>query len=225
MRIPFAIVGSLLGAAALSAGSITGTVAAKGPEGAPAASASAGEYQSRRYSLAERIDYGHLRDFVVYIDQPVAGGAPPPEVTITQRDVSFDPSLRPIPVGTKVLWPNKDEIFHNVFSTSDAKPFDLGLYTKDQRVPELTFDQVGRVDVYCSIHSKMHCIILVLPSRFIAVTDARGRYVLPDVPPGTYKVTAWHDRLPPQSRMVTVPAEGAAPKADFILGLGDLPKY
>ncbi len=222
MKIILAISGCLLGATGLVAGSITGTVTARGPEGAPAASGG-GEYQSHRYSLAERIDYDHLQDFVVYIDQAV-GGDPAARATVTQRNVSFDPPLLAIPVGTRVLWPNKDDIFHNVFSMSDAMPFDLGLYTKDQKVPELTFSQLGRVDVYCSIHAKMHCIILVLPSRFIARSDARGRFVLPDVPPGTYRVTAWHDRLPPQSKTVTVSAEGAQ-KVDFVLGLANLPKY
>jgi plastocyanin len=222
MKIILAIGSCLLGATGLLAGSITGTVSAKGPEGAPAVSAG-GEYQSHRYSLAEKIDYEHLQDFVVYIDQAVDGDAGA-KATITQRNVSFDPPLLAIPVGTKVLWPNKDEIFHNVFSMSDAKPFDLGLYTKDQKVPEITFDQPGRVDVYCSIHAKMHCIILVLPSRFIAKSDARGRFALTDVPPGTYKVTAWHDRLPPQSKTVTVAAAGAQ-KLDFVLGLAALPKY
>jgi plastocyanin len=224
MKTLLAISCCLLGAAGLSAGSITGTVSARGPEGAPAGSAGGGEYQSRRYSLAERVDYDHLHDFVVYVDQAVEGGGPAREVTITQRNVSFDPPLLAIAVGTKVLWPNKDEIFHNVFSTSDAMPFDLGLYTKDQRVPELTFDKLGRVDVYCSIHSKMHCIILVLPCRFFATSDARGRYVLADLPPGTYRVTAWHDRLPPQTATVTVPAAGEVRK-NFTLGLANLPKY
>jgi plastocyanin len=211
-----------LGAAGLSAGSITGTVTAKGPE--VAASSGGGEYQSHRYSLAERIDYDHLQDFVVYIDQAVAGGSAPADPrTVTQRNVSFEPHVLPIAVGTKVLWPNKDDIFHNVFSMSDAMPFDLGLYTKE-RVPLLTFDKVGRVDVYCSIHSKMHCIILVLPNRFFALSDAHGRYAITNVPPGTYRLTAWHELLPPKVATVVVPAEGVT-KADFVLGLSELPKY
>jgi hypothetical protein len=127
-------------------------------------------------------------------------------------------------VGTKVLWPNKDEIFHNVFSMSDTMPFDLGLYTKDEKPKVLTFDKVGRVDVYCSIHSKMHCIILVLPCRFFAKTDARGRYSIENVPPGTYKLTAWQELVPPRSQQITVPAAGGV-AVNFILGFADLPKY
>ena len=223
MRILIAAGFLCLGAAGLSAGSITGMVTAKGPE--VAAASGGGEYQSHRYSLAERIDYDHLQDFVVYIDQAVEGGGAPAEPAVVyQHNVSFEPKVLPIAVGSKVAWPNKDDIFHNVFSLSDAMPFDLGLYTKDQAAPVLTFDKVGQVDVYCSIHSKMHCIILVLPSRYFALTDARGRYVIAGVPPGSYRLTAWHERLPKKTIPVTVPAEGLN-HVDFKLGFGDLPKY
>src|SRR6185312_3611754 len=154
-----AILGFAALAASAPAGTLTGTVAARGPAGAQAA-ASDGAYASHRYRLAERVDYDHLADFVVSIDQAVddPSAPPPPDLTVTQRNVSFEPHVLPIVVGTTVRWPNKDTIFHNVFSMSDAKPFDLGMYTKE-KVPELKFDQVGRVDVYCSIHSQMHCII------------------------------------------------------------------
>jgi plastocyanin len=212
-----------LGAGVLSAGDIVGTVTAHGP--AVAAPSGGGEYQSRRYSLAERIDYAHLQDFVIYIDQPVAeAGAPERPATVTQHDVSFEPHVLPIVVGQKVRWPNQDAIFHNVFSMSDAKAFDLGLYTQD-RVPEILFDQVGRVDVYCSIHAKMQCIILVLPSPYFAKSDARGRYVIRHVPAGTYALKAWQERLPPSRRReIVVPAVGEV-RMDFALGLGELPKY
>ncbi|RFC45281.1 MAG: Carboxypeptidase regulatory-like domain-containing protein, partial [Verrucomicrobia bacterium] len=54
--------------------------------------------------------------------------------------------------------------------------------------------------------------------------DAKGRFVLKDVPPGTYKVRAWHERFPSQTKTVVVPAAGEV-RVDFALGLGDLPKY
>jgi hypothetical protein len=91
-------------------------------------------------------------------------------------------------------------------------------------VPELTFDEVGRVDVFCAIHTKMHCIILVVPNPHFALADARGRFVIKDVPAGTYKLRAWHERLPSQTHEVVVPAEGEV-QVDFTLGVGQLPKY
>ena len=217
---------ALAAAAPGLAGTIVGSVRAAPPAGAPEAAGGAGAYDSRRYKFAERIDYEHLRDFVVYIDQPVAAAspvAPKLAAVTTQRDASFDPHVLPVEVGTVVRWPNDDDIYHNVYSDSPAAEFDLKFYKKE-KVPEVTFDQVGRVDVYCAIHSKMHCIVLVLPNAFFARADAKGRFVIKDVPAGTYKLRAWHERFPSQVREIVVPADGEV-HIDFTLGLGDLPKY
>ncbi|MDO8543281.1 MAG: carboxypeptidase regulatory-like domain-containing protein [Opitutaceae bacterium] len=206
------------------AGSIAGTVRAA-PPALAANGAGAGAYESRRYKFVEKIDYDRLRDFVVYIDQVVPGAAEAPAekvVTTTQKDANFEPHVLPVAVGTTVLWPNEDDIFHNVFSMSDPAPFDLGYY-KREKVPKVTFERPGRVDVHCAIHTKMHCIILVVPNRFFAKADEKGRFTIAEVPPGTYKVRAWHERFPSKVLGVVVPPAGAA-KVDFVLSLGDLPK-
>jgi plastocyanin len=227
-RFLFAALIAALAGPVLSAGTITGTVRGAPPKGAAAAEGEGGgAYDSRRYKYVEKIDYDHLRDFVVYIDQDVpganGGGPALATVTTTQRDANFEPHVMPVAVGTTVRWPNEDDIFHNVFSMSDAKQFDLGYYKKE-RTPDIVFDKVGQVDVFCAIHSKMHCIILVVPNRYFAKADAQGRFTIPDVPPGTYKVKAWHERLPAKVQTIVVPASGEV-KADFVLSLGDLPKY
>lgn len=163
---------------------------------------------------------------MIYLEQAVpaaASVAPQQAAVTTQRDASFDPHVLPIAVGTTVRWPNDDDIYHNVYSESEVKSFDLKFY-KREKVPEVVFDQVGRVDVFCAIHAKMHCIVLVLPNAYFARADAKGRFVLKDVPPGTYKVRAWHERFPSQTKTVVVPAAGEV-RVDFALGLGDLPKY
>jgi plastocyanin len=225
-----ALVVALAALPAAIAGTITGTVRATPP--APAAEPpGGGAYESRRYKYVEKIDYDHLQDFVVYVDQSVPGPAPAgtangpvlATVTTTQKDANFEPHVLPVAVGTTVRWPNEDDIFHNVFSMSEAKQFDLGYYKKE-RVPEIVFDQAGVVDVFCAIHTKMHCVILVVPSRFFAKADERGRFTIGNVPAGTYKVTAWHERFPKKTLEVVVPATGDA-KVDFTLSLGALPKY
>jgi len=203
-------------------GTITGIVAAKGPPAALEGPAGGG-YKSRRYKFAERVDYEHLQDFVVYIDQSMGETKPGSVATITQRDVSFEPHVLPIVVGSVIRWPNADEIFHNVFSMSEVHSFQLGNYLKEQ-VPNVRFDRVGQVDVFCSIHSKMHCIILVLPCPYFAKVDANRRYTITGVPAGTYRLKAWQERMPPQTRSVTVPADGEV-QVDFTLGFAELPKY
>ena len=209
-----------------SAGTITGTVRAQGAEPATTGSGG-GAYASRRYKFVERVDYDQLRDFVVYIDQalPNAPFTPPKEpATIRQKDAMFVPHILPVLVGTTVEWPNVDDIYHNVFCMAETKPFDLGLYNSETPPKRIVFDKPGQADVFCSIHTKMHCIVLVLTNPYFALVDEKGRFTLPNVPAGTYQVRAWHERVPGQTLTVTVPAEGEV-AVEFTLGMAALPKY
>jgi plastocyanin len=209
-------------ASTAEAGTITGTVKA---QGAPEAAGGGGgdKYASRRYKFVERVDYARLTDFVVHIDLVPDQPPPPAQATVVQKDATFEPRVLPVAVGTTVLWPNEDDIYHNVYSMSDPKEFNLSLYSAKEPAPAVTFDRTGRVDVFCSIHTKMHCIVLVLPNPWFAVTDARGRYVIRNVPAGTYKLRAWHERLPSATKEIIVLEEGEV-TMDFILGLEALPR-
>ena len=214
------LAGLLAGVA--SAGTVTGTVRAEGKAGATEAAAG-GRYESRRLKFAQRVDYSALKDFVVYLEGPVTNMAPPkPRQVVIQKDAVFTPHVMAVQVGTTIEWPNADDIYHNVFSFSDAKPFDLGLYKDD--VKKVTFDRAGRVDVFCSIHANMHCIILVLDTPHFATTDEQGRFELTDVPAGTYRLVAWHERLPPRKLELTVPADGVV-TSSVTLGITGLPEY
>ncbi len=215
---------ALAGATTGKAGSIVGTVKALPPPTPPGGGSGGGSYESRRYKFVEKIDYDSLRDFVVYIDQVVPGAPSASSMAAavtTQRDASFDPHVLPIQVGTTVRWPNDDDIYHNVYAQSDVAEFDLGFY-KQEKVPEQKFDQVGRVDVFCAIHTKMHCIVLVLPNPYFATANAKGRFEIKNVPAGTYKLRAWHERFPSQTRQVVVPPEGEV-HVEFSLGAGQPP--
>src|SRR3954470_939282 len=196
------------------AGTIFGAVKAQPkPELAAAAGAGGGKYDSRQFKFVETVKYDQIKDFVVYIEGAMTNltfATPSKEVVtekVTQKDAMFHPHVMPVVVGTEVRWPNKDDIFHNVFSISDAKNFDLGLY-KDPEIGKVTFDKAGRVDVFCSIHSRMNCVILVLKNPFFAATDGKGAYRIPNIPAGTYKVKAWHERLPGQVKEITIPEDG-----------------
>lgn len=210
----------------LSAGTIVGTVQARGAQ-EESGDANGGAYASRRYKFVERVDYSQLRDFVVHVDQPFPGATfnpPAKPAVIQQKDASFVPHVLPVLLGTTVEWPNLDEIYHNVFCMAETKPFDLGLYNSEQPPKRVVFDQPGQADVFCSIHTKMHCIVLVLTNPYFAATDDRGRFVIRDIPAGTYKLRAWHERLPAQTKEVVVPATGEV-RVDFEMGIAGLPKY
>jgi len=212
------------------AGTLVGTVRAEGKPGTDEAG-SGGHYASHKYRFAERVDYTELHDFVVYLDGPVGGKPTPPAEPvsvntsrITQKGAEFKPHVLPVVVGTTVEWPNNDDIYHNVFSMSEAKPFDLDLYKGNPPEKRVTFDKAGRVDVFCSIHANMHCVVLVLENPYYAATDDHGHYLIPQVPAGTYRLKAWHERLPSQVQEITVPETGEV-KTDFVLGIKNLPKY
>jgi plastocyanin len=210
------------------AGTITGTVRAQGKAGADAGAA-VGKYDSRQFKFVERVNYNEMRDFIVYIEGKVGTNSTAPEkpaqiVTsrVSQKGAMFSPHVLPVMVGTTVEWPNNDDILHNVFSASQPNDFDLGLY-KNPEIGRWTFKTPGRVDVFCSIHTRMSCIVLVLKNPYFAVTNERGVYSIAGVPPGTYELKAWHERLPSQVKEITVSEQGDV-KVDFTLGITNLPK-
>ena len=118
-------------------------------------------------------------------------------------------------MGTTVDFPNSDRTYHNVFSLSKARRFDLGRYGRGQS-KSVRFDRPGVVRVFCDIHSHMSAFILVFAHRFFAVTDAEGRYRIDGLPPGAYTVVAWNDGQERETRTVQV-NEGAATELDFVV--------
>jgi plastocyanin len=158
------------------------------------------------------------RRSVVYLD-PAPRAAfdtrDEPRVRMDQRNETFVPHVLAIVAGTTVDFPNNDLTFHNVFSLSKAKTFDLGRYAAGQS-KSVRFDRPGIVRVFCEIHAHMSAYILVFSHRYFAVTDENGRYRIPNVPPGTYSIVAWHETMTPVTRRVTV-TDGET-DASFVLG-------
>jgi plastocyanin len=129
---------------------------------------------------------------VVYLD----GSFPKPIAQATkqiaQKDLAFLPSLLPVQVGTRVEFPNLDDTYHNIFSYSPAKRFDLGRYRPDERpIPSEVFDTPGLVTLRCDIHEHMRGLLLVLNTPYFVVTDAQGRYRLTGLPSGHFTLKAW----------------------------------
>ncbi len=165
------------------------------------------------YHPAER------RRAVVYFDtapQPAFEETVPEHVTMKQEHETFVPHVLAIRVGTVVDFPNADPFFHNVFSLSKTRQFDLGRYSRGHS-KSVRFDEPGIIRVFCDIHSHMSAFILVFAHRFFAVTDDQGRYRIDRVPPGTYTVTAWYEGVAEQSRQVDIPETGGFVDADFSL--------
>lgn len=156
--------------------------------------------------------HGLASDAVVYVEHVPAGvdsalathGANP---TLAQKNQAFEPRVLAVAVGTAVDFPNLDPIYHNVFSLSPAKRFDLGKYPRGH-FKTVVFDKVGLVNVYCDIHSNMEAFVRVLPHHVFARPADDGSFALPDLPPGRYLLRVWHPDLPEASQSVDVPASG-----------------
>jgi plastocyanin len=112
---------------------------------------------------------------------------------IGQKDFQFLPAVVAVQRGTTIEFPNLDEDYHNVFSYSKAKRFDLGRYRKDESPPAQRFEQPGLIKLYCEIHEHMRGNILVLDTPYFYKTDDSGRYRLENLPPGQFVLKAWLD--------------------------------
>jgi plastocyanin len=132
---------------------------------------------------------------VVYLEGSFPKPAKLPTKEVAQKDLAFVPALLPVQVGTKVEFPNKEkDTYHNIFSYSPAKRFDLGRYRPDEKpVPFQIFDVAGLVTLRCDIHEHMRGLILVLATPYFAVTDESGHFKLSGLPAGHYTLKAWID--------------------------------
>ncbi|HEY3659687.1 MAG TPA: carboxypeptidase regulatory-like domain-containing protein [Candidatus Udaeobacter sp.] len=152
--------------------------------------------QAKRYEIVTKA--GVLSTLpplaVVYLDGNFPRPASLPTKEVAQRDLTFIPVLLPIEVGTKVQFPNLDDQYHNIFSYSPAKRFDLGRYRPDERpIPSVTFDKAGLVTLRCDIHEHMRGLILVLNTPYFVMTDTAGRFRLDKLPAGRYTLKSWID--------------------------------
>ena len=152
---------------------------------------------------------------IVYLEGALAKGNSRQSVQIRQKEMNFIPTLLAIEVGTKVEFPNEDETYHNIFSYSPAKRFDLGRYRPDERpIPSVVFDKAGLVTLRCDIHEHMRGLILVLETPYFTTTDPDGHFRLTGLPAGHYTLKAWIDSRTTREKPVEVKA-GAPLPVDF----------
>jgi plastocyanin len=116
------------------------------------------------------------------------------KAVMDQRNKRFSPRVLPVLVGTTVDFPNNDNTWHNVFSKSEAREFDLGLYPSGQS-RSVTFDKPGVVRILCNVHPRMEAYILVQGHPHFSAADSRGNYRVDAVPLGKYRLEVWHPEL------------------------------
>jgi plastocyanin len=178
-------------------------------------------YPTRAVGPSDAKPSPEMKNVVVYLkDAAFRGALPPRRAELHQAHEAFVPHVLTITRGSTVDFPNDDPIFHNVFSLSSAASFDLRRYPQGERRSQV-FAKAGIVKVYCHIHSHMSATILVLDHPYYTVPADSGAFDLSNIPPGTYTIVGWHERVGERTDTVTV-ERGKATTIDLRLPVEDV---
>ena len=197
---------------ATSAGVVRGTLhvpAAK--TDTPAMNAYPG--QANSMAMCPPVTHGLVTDAVVYVEtvparvESTLAAMPAATPKLAQKGQTFVPRVVAVAAGSAVDFPNMDPIYHNVFSLSPARRFDLGKYPQGSS-RRVEFRKPGLVNVFCEIHSDMAAYVLVLPNHAFTRPTTAGDFRLPDLPAGSYKLHVWHPDLGDQVMNLDVPESG-----------------
>jgi len=146
---------------------------------------------------------------VVYLEADNAPAATRVIATLNQTGQRFEPEMIVVPAGSSVSFPNSDPIFHNVFSLSKTKAFDLGFYP-ERETRLVKFNKPGVVQVFCHLHPDMNATILVVPNAWYTRPTENGAFTFSSIPPGTYQVVVWHQSAGFFSKRIQVSEKGVA---------------
>ena len=197
--------------AAQAPGSVRGRVSI----GIPVTAKRATSTYSRSVPTVALAPESELRHVVVYVKDAPKTSVAPMRAEIHQRSENFVPRVVAVTVGSIVDFPNDDPIYHNVFSLSRTKTFDLGRFPKGKSRGE-RFDKAGVVKVFCQIHSHMSATVMVFDHPWFAIPDEQGTFDLSGVPAGVHQITAWHERLGDTTLQLRV-EPGRPATLDFVL--------
>jgi hypothetical protein len=178
-------------------------------------------YQPRSVANHDSVSIPEIKNVVIYLkDIKFKGQLPVSRQEIRQEHEAFVPRVVAVTRGSTIDFPNADPFFHNVFSLSSASTFDLGRYPMG-RQKSATLSNAGLVKVYCHIHSQMSASILVLDHPYFTMPDLNGSFTIPNVPPGTYTIVGWHERIGERAGVVSV-KPGASASIEISLPVEDL---
>lgn len=157
-----------------------------------------------------------VKDAVVTL-RPASGAAAAAPIKFTwpysvaQQNISFNPFVLIVPVGSNVTFPNKDNVRHHVYSFSPAKKFELKLYGRDES-RSVVFDKAGVVALGCNIHDQMIAYVVVVDTPYAAKTGADGIALIRNAPSGSAAMTVWQPYMKTArnqvAKTIAVPAAG-----------------
>ncbi|MCF7840581.1 MAG: hypothetical protein K9N22_07375, partial [Candidatus Marinimicrobia bacterium] len=179
-------------------------------------------YARTRYAKpsAPKLKPNEITEVVLFIpNQPAFHTTPmvPDTFVIEQRNMQLIPHMLVIPVGSVVSFPNRDDVFHNIFSLSPTKRFDLGRFPEGES-RQVMFDKPGVVKIFCDIHAEMNAIVYVTDTPVYTRPDGAGNFEVSGIPPGKYDLHIWHDLIDQTSVPVDLTQDDVT---NLTLNLGD----
>src|SRR6185295_3606517 len=195
-----------------------GTHAAARPAASPAAAAAPAPRRivERTATITGRVQVAGGSPGEIYVQNARGASARARTMSIEQKDKQFVPAVAVVQKGTTVTFPNRDAVFHNVFSPTLPHPFDLGSYRAGDTPRSVALTSPGVVvDVFCNIHSGMRAQVLVVPNSLYTRVSADGTFRIENVPVGARKLVAWGPRIKLAQQLVEVAPNGAEVRFDL----------
>jgi len=176
-------------------------------------------HKGRVYDESEVVNpNGTLANVFVYVKTGLEGKtfeAPSTPATIDQKGCWFTPRVIGIQVGQPLSVVNSDPVTHNIHPLAQInREWNHSQGAGDEPLSRKFTKPEVLIRVKCNIHSWMHAFIGVAENPYYAVSDDRGAFTIPNLPPGEYTLEAVHEKLGTQDQKITVTAKGAV-TADF----------
>ncbi len=152
-----------------------------------------------------------LRNVVVYISSDIAENSPAPSspATFDQQGCHYTTHVLAVRIGQEIKISNSDPFSHNIHPLAKINREWNKMQLPGTPPFSYAYDHEEFIPIKCNIHPWMRGYFAVLKTSHFAVTDDDGRFSLPDLPPGHYTVTAWHETYGAQSKEITVTAGGS----------------
>ena len=159
-------------------------------------------------------DGGTFGNVFIYIKDGLDGydfPAPTGSVELDQKGCRYLPHIFGIQAGQTLAILNSDPTLHNIHALPANNPeFNTGQPIQGMRTEQRFENPEIMVPFKCDVHGWMNAYAGVVDHPYFAVTAADGAFQMPNVPPGTYTLEAWHEKLGTQTQSVTVDASGTA---------------
>jgi plastocyanin len=219
VALPVSVAAQYVGEDVKDGGTISGTVKFKGSAPAPKKLDVSKDQEvcakTPKLDQSLVVKDGNLANAVVTIADIKKGKKiDTKKVTLDQQGCEYKPHVLAFPAGSTVEIRNPDGILHNVHSYSKVNtPFNMA-QPKFKKSMDVKIEKPEIIEVKCDVHGWMQGWLVATPNPYAAVTDNSGNFKLTDVPPGTYNVEVWHEKLGKTNQKVTVKAKEEA-KVNF----------